>query len=425
MLMLPDRTCRLLSAYLDDELSPRQRHAVERLLSGSAEARTLFDRLRRDAERLRGLPRAVLEDDFARRLMQQIEVAAAQPAAAVPEVVRFRLPAWLGVASAAAAVVLAVGLGCFLYFHSPARNNEAPRSLGPFAQIAQPGEEDPPAEEPRPAPAPEPPKKSQPPKSQVEHPRSGTPKSEPVRPRGPVITAPPSPPPEPLRTPEIRVPLYVKFRELDQPARRERLLKEIREGETYSVKLPCRATEAGIERLRLALAGQGVGAVYDADAFGSLKLSLRTDYALYAENVTPADVLEVIARLLGDERRGETRRRTPPPYEQACVSHLDEEEEPLVSQTLGVEPARLDAPLPPKRTGNAPRPQVLRGVEQAGPPEAGQGGTLPMRRAAMIVTYDPSHPREASKLVEQFLDARPERQPGTVQVLWIVHRPGK
>ena len=55
--MLPDRDRQLLSAFVDGELSSRQRRHVERLLRRSGEARTLLRRLQEDARELRHLPR--------------------------------------------------------------------------------------------------------------------------------------------------------------------------------------------------------------------------------------------------------------------------------------------------------------------------------------------------------------------------------
>ena len=53
--MLPDRQSQLLTAYVDGELGTRDRHAVEKLLSSSQEARVLLESLEKDAKRLREL----------------------------------------------------------------------------------------------------------------------------------------------------------------------------------------------------------------------------------------------------------------------------------------------------------------------------------------------------------------------------------
>jgi hypothetical protein len=431
--MLPDRISRLLSAYVDDELGARQREAVERLLGKSPEARTLLERLRSDADRVRNLPRAVLDGDFARRLVRQIDEAAARPAEPVPAVVRFRWPAWVSVASAAAAVLVAVGLGTALYFGALSKNNAQPHPFGggdPLVQ-RQPEKPEPPdlaravpKHEPVPAPVVEAPKTSRPPE-----PRDTRPKMEVAKtttPPSPPLVAPPAPPMESFRTPEIPVSLFVKLRELDQQKVRDGLLKELREGETYRVELRCAGNAVAMERLQAVLAGQGIRLSFDSLALSSLTLALRTDFALYAENVTPTDVLEVLARLSVEDGRADARRRKPALYEQAVVTHLRGDEQRLVGQALGVEAPRLEAPLPrSRRKVDARKPLAAQTSEQVVGALQGQGGAGAHGRAALVVTYDPARQRRASKEIEQFLDARPERQPGTVQVLWIVHRVGK
>lgn len=64
-----------LSAYVDGELSPERTRAVERLLAESAEARELLEQLRGISRRLGDLPRAVVPEDLAVRVLQQYEHA--------------------------------------------------------------------------------------------------------------------------------------------------------------------------------------------------------------------------------------------------------------------------------------------------------------------------------------------------------------
>jgi anti-sigma factor RsiW len=70
--MLSDPLRQLLSAYVDGELSNRQRKAVQRLLRRSAEARTLLRGMQEDAARLRALPRQHLDDEFAARVVRAV-----------------------------------------------------------------------------------------------------------------------------------------------------------------------------------------------------------------------------------------------------------------------------------------------------------------------------------------------------------------
>ena len=70
--MLSEQLRRLLTAYVDGELSHRQRRAVRRALRASEKARDLLVALQQDAECLRRLPRPSLGEDFTRRVVRAV-----------------------------------------------------------------------------------------------------------------------------------------------------------------------------------------------------------------------------------------------------------------------------------------------------------------------------------------------------------------
>src|SRR5689334_2153121 len=112
--MLSDRLSQLLTAYIDGELSARQRKAVQRLLHRSAEARALVRQMEEDARLLRGLPRRKLGPDFAQRVLgtiadRPVQLSRRARLSRVPA-----YPAW-GVLAAAAAVLFVVGISTYLY----------------------------------------------------------------------------------------------------------------------------------------------------------------------------------------------------------------------------------------------------------------------------------------------------------------------
>lgn len=71
----------LISAYLDDELSPEQRRDVERLLAERPEAQRLLDELRGLRESLQSLPTYKLQDDFGAAVLRRAEREMLRPAA--------------------------------------------------------------------------------------------------------------------------------------------------------------------------------------------------------------------------------------------------------------------------------------------------------------------------------------------------------
>lgn len=66
----------LLSAYLDDEVTPQQRAQVEKLLGEDAEARKLFDGLKRAAGLVREIPRVAAPPSIAEEITSQLERSA-------------------------------------------------------------------------------------------------------------------------------------------------------------------------------------------------------------------------------------------------------------------------------------------------------------------------------------------------------------
>jgi hypothetical protein len=110
--MLSERHLELLTAFVDGELTRRQRKAVLRLLHGSSEARAVLRDLQESAHRLRALPRRSLGGGFAGQIVQVIDEQHMRPTEHAP--VRRRRPRWIALAAAAACVLFAVGLGLYV-----------------------------------------------------------------------------------------------------------------------------------------------------------------------------------------------------------------------------------------------------------------------------------------------------------------------
>jgi hypothetical protein len=53
-------------------------------------------------------------------------------------------------------------------------------------------------------------------------------------------------------------------------------------------------------------------------------------------------------------------------------------------------------------------------------PEPGKPVLKPSERLALVVTYNPAHRRAVSPEIKQFLNSRPGRRPGTVQLFLVV-----
>src|SRR4051812_24287730 len=116
--MLPDRVCQLLTAFVDGELSDRQREQVARVLEQSGEARAFLEQLQHDAGLVRDLPRVRPAEDLAPKVLHAIgarRLATAGPWARLAKSPTYS--AWAALA-AAAAVLLVVTLSTYFYFAS-------------------------------------------------------------------------------------------------------------------------------------------------------------------------------------------------------------------------------------------------------------------------------------------------------------------
>src|SRR5579884_730079 len=103
--MNPDRTGELLTAYLDGELSAREREAVERLLERSPEARAQLQQLQEGANALRALPRHRPRRDLAEPVLHAIVERRLHPGRRRRFAGEVGVPSWFGVGVAAAVML--------------------------------------------------------------------------------------------------------------------------------------------------------------------------------------------------------------------------------------------------------------------------------------------------------------------------------
>src|SRR5262245_15616447 len=110
--MLDERALELLTAYVDGELTRRERKAALRLLNESSEARAVLGDLQKNVHRLRQLPRHQLPADFAASVLDAMQRPVAPMPGAAAALPRRRSRAWKGLAAAAAVLLAIVGGYC-------------------------------------------------------------------------------------------------------------------------------------------------------------------------------------------------------------------------------------------------------------------------------------------------------------------------
>jgi hypothetical protein len=444
--MLPDRLCQLLTAFIDGEVSARQRKAVQCLLDQSPEARTFLQQLQDDARRLRSLPRQQLEPVFSSVVLQAIgDRRLHHGRHRTIELTRPALPAWVGLAIAAS-ILLMIGVGSYLYFEAAQEwyNQQiaAKKESGANSALehAQPGGSATSAATPSDQP--------------------GTPNAQPEEPSAPSVaqSAPktPSSPddrPDPAKqpgassqfgvpTPKVKgleevapptVALSLAVRELDRTDHQQRLRKELQPNQSYRLELTCLDKGKALDRLQGALKGCGIRVLIDQDTAVRLKnRRLRTEYALYTEGLTVEELAKILELLGRADRQAESKKRGDGQFDQVLILSLTADDRKELSALLGVDPLQ-PAPAKPKTPlgvdirqpiSSGTVAQVSQSLAGQGTPRPEAGKPVPAKtgeRLGVLVSYAPVRTKPAaSKEIKHFLDSRKERQPGTVQLLLVL-----
>lgn len=409
--MLPDSDAQLLTAYVDGEVSARQRKAVVRLLRRSGAARALLHRLREDARALGQLSRPQLAADFSDRVLQAISQRGLRPPRPVARPAAV-VPLWK-VLSAAAAILVAVGASSFLYFSgllaggkpSSAVARKDRKEKERTADVKKDGRQTPPL---RTAivdgkkDKPERPgdKDTQPPEKVVRNP-DNDPKSVPPD-KVPVVK-----PRDDIRTDrvggmemispdraDVFVPALFRLQYLKQEAQRKALLGELSRHEALYAEVLCRDGTQALPRVQAVLKANGIGLVLDPMAQLYLKKpKLRSHYLLFLEDVTPAELGRILEQLGQDNPR-----QAPGPFAVADANLV------LVRLTLDHR-KKLALYL-----GSDPRPLAA----------AGRSADKVSQRQALALAYNGVPPRPQSAEVKRFLGSRRPARKGTLQVMLIL-----
>ena len=444
--MLPDRHRRLLTAFVDGELTPRERRAAERLLRTFPEARSLLRKLQEDARRLRELPLPRLGRDLSGDVLRAARDRRPRPAAAAHRRALQPtppLPAWTGLA-AAAAVLLVVGLSCYLYF-ALAGNQPPPQALARQEPKPAPPPAHPWPDSPRPGPRPEgrtpdaAPRPESPPLDAIARgprfdrgvaPAPGGHAPEPPAPRYDDISAAPN---MEIFKPEAftaNLPLVLKLHDLDADAGREKLLGDLRKHPAFRVELPCRQGGRAFERLHAALKAQNIAVALDPVAQARLRYpQLKTNFVVLADGLTPDELARLLRVAAGEDRKA-AKPQDPAQFESLVVTRMTPLDHKELTDLLGADPFPA-APRAAGPLGTDPRkPLAQQTAAQVAQSLAGQGG-LPRpepgkpsarrpEHSVLALTYNPVRPRAGSAEVKHFLEARKPARPGTLQVLLVL-----
>jgi hypothetical protein len=439
MPMLPDHLIQLLTAYVDGELSNRQRKAVLRLLHRSDEARRLYQQLRDDAARLRGLPRAGLGRHFAQRVLRNISSDRVYLDRRSTLVERPAIPSWVGLA-VAAAVLLMVGVSSYLYFaavptETPSEQathvpKPAPSEAGPEKDPSEMGPPEPPQAKGESTPSERPGLFLWPldragrwgVEQIARRPSLGDkkPETEPITIQG---TKPGVFDLDVVRGPKL---ILLNVHELDQDKPRQQLRDGLNKESAHRLELFCLENAKALPRLQAVFQSHGIRLLIDKDAQACLTKRLKTNYVVYADDLTANELATILQEIGSADKKAETRRDSQ--FDRIMVNPLGPDDYKELSSLLGVDAKLLQSskkidPRKPVSEGTAD--DVIRVLEGQGParPEPGKPPSAKApERLALVLASNVARPRLPSKEVKQFIDSRKERRPGTVQMVLVLRQ---
>jgi hypothetical protein len=333
---MKQKELQLLTAFVDGELTRRQRKFVLQMLNRSSEARKVLQQLQENAHRVKQLPRHSLPAHFAASVLQKISA----PGQGAPRKVGKFQPrlAW------AAAILL--GLGGAYFFGFGGGNQPSPTALPSLA-----GD-------------------------------TSFQKSE----KG----------------------MAFSLADLGNEPQQLLLTRELKREPAYHLDVVVSNTSETLERIQTACKDIKIRLLVDATVQASLPKKTSTDFLLYMENIRPEEVTEMLHRLGMEEKNHQAPS--------VLVQTLNAEDRRLLAGNLGIEtnpqPTTKEEKLFQGPFIEAPREKVSSPSENPLPPE----------RFAILVPCSTEENLQPSPQVQTFLHRRQHSQPGTLQVMLIIHQ---
>jgi len=410
--MLDEKYQELLTAYVDGELSARQRRAVHKLLRRSAEARTLLRMLQEDSHTLLELPPPPPAPDFSESVMLRISQHDILLPPRRPIRPKQGITLWTGMA-AAAAVLLAVAATSYLLVSALAdghrggntaqrkkhdNDGKQPEDQTPKHQDGGIVKKDPIKEQPKKPQPKDPPSevvKRPDKKPDPQNPDPPEKKPDPPQP-GTVLTAPSMEVFQPGSA-EVALPTPFKLRDLGQEKPHKLLIDELGRYDAHYAEIICREPTHAFPRLQSVLSAGGFEVIVDRTAQERLKqLQFKTNYCVYLEDITPEELARLLG-LLGQEDPKADRKK--PAFGQYASTDAN-----LVVIPMGADHRRKVATL---LGGELKKPSADQPASKA-------------ERLAVALPYIPNASRPVTPELKRFLDGRKPARKGTLQVLLVL-----
>ena len=375
--MLSEPVLELLTAFVDGELSQRQRKAVMRVLERSSEARGMLRQMQENAHKLKKLPRHKVEPSLVEQVLQAIAEQKSQPKQ--PSKSRAGRRAWMPYLAATMAASLLMGVIGFAYWKAMIEPIDPLKDdSDKFVKVV-------PETKPEPKPSVEsPPKKKK-------HPLldgivEGVALGVGAKPAEQVFVA--------------------LFRDLRNEG------KGIATGQ-FTQELNSDANRATVVQLDISVKNNGSALKYLGEVLRARNIKLVTDpavgktladknqakveYLVYAENLTTDDVTKLMSELGQPMNVGiNNQKKAESPYQKVTVTPIAKNDKQNLARLLGVEPSVIE----PKNVKDV-KPDPKR------------------ERSAVLLPN--SAGAAPSVEVRQFVKGR-QPQPGTLQILIRIHQ---
>ncbi len=435
MAKLSDRDYQLLTAYVDGELSSRQRRMVLRLLRRMPSARTLLRHLERDAHDLRSLTQFKLPDDFSDRVMQTL-VMRNLTRPAVPAIARRTgVAPWFAYA-AAAVLLISVGILSFAFF----TRGMKPAHQGQSVDVAS---DDP---------------------SEQDNVLAGA-GSKSKDASGALRPEDQGPPPlvmnlheelqklpadPPLSDDTMRKDFGAAFtnRQMEVFPNKEQVdilhrtindvrglkaadvLPKLKQERSVRVDFACKNGTTACERLKGVIASAGINLITEQVADYRLKHpKLDTNYVLYLEDLTPDELARILESLGREDQRADSSKSGEGQFTGLVLGRMTEADSKELKGLLGSYGKLLhlhlaagsgSQGLDPKKSLSTATPQE---ILNAPPRPEGSKSSGKSERLGLILPYNPVRPQRSSAEVRKFIESRKAARPDTLQVLLVLHEP--
>lgn len=344
--MLPDQALQLLTAFVDRELSQRQRKAVMRLLHKSSEAREMLRQLQENAHRLKQLPRRKIEPSLVDEILQAVAEQQAQPKQPVVKAARRR---WLPFVAASMAAALLIGALGIVYFKMMDESNGVTKETPNVAKGETPNK--------KPAlPAPKP------------------------RTVDPLVTRMVVETFAEFSKPPVDPALTANVSELQDDSKSSQFKRMINREKAIELDFTVKSNSSAMLRLKEVLSDRRIKLVTDKSAAKTLD-DKKVQYLVYADNLTSDELIRIMGELgksfvISKTGTNETRKASP--YEKVTVTPTAKEDKEKLDKLLGaptdgkpVPKEERKAVVLPVSPGVMPSSAVLEVGKQRRVPQAG------------------------------------------------------